>query len=68
VDLYIHSPNNPLWRGAQLMHRDKFAFTLSGMKISMDGVDMQSCYVELVLNSIVESIPSQHLQVYGCIL
>jgi hypothetical protein len=24
VELYLHSPNTPSWRGAQLMHRDNF--------------------------------------------
>jgi hypothetical protein len=24
VALYLHSPNTPSWRGAQLKHRDKF--------------------------------------------
>jgi hypothetical protein len=27
VELYIHSPNTPSWRGAQLKHRDNFIFT-----------------------------------------
>jgi hypothetical protein len=28
VELYLHSPNAPSWRGAQLgEHRDNFAFT-----------------------------------------
>jgi hypothetical protein len=26
VDLYIHSPNTPSWRGAQLKHRDNLPF------------------------------------------
>jgi hypothetical protein len=26
VNLYLHSPNTPLWRGAQLKHRDNFTF------------------------------------------
>jgi hypothetical protein len=26
VKLYIHSPNTPSWRGAQLKHRDNFTF------------------------------------------
>jgi hypothetical protein len=32
VELYIHSPDTPSWRGAQLKHRDNFtfAFTFSG--------------------------------------
>jgi hypothetical protein len=28
VELYLHSPNMPSWRGAQLKHRDKFTFYL----------------------------------------
>jgi hypothetical protein len=27
VELYLHSPNPPSWRGAQLKHRDSFTFT-----------------------------------------
>jgi hypothetical protein len=27
VDLYLHSPRTPSWRGAQLKHKDKFTFT-----------------------------------------
>jgi len=26
VELYIHSPNTPSWRGAQLKHGDSFTF------------------------------------------
>jgi hypothetical protein len=26
VELYLHSPNTPSWRGAQLNHRDNFIF------------------------------------------
>jgi hypothetical protein len=27
VELYLHSPNPPSWRGARLKHRDNFTFT-----------------------------------------
>jgi hypothetical protein len=27
VELYLHSPNTPPWRGAQLKHGDNFTFT-----------------------------------------
>jgi hypothetical protein len=27
VELYLHSPNTPSWRGVQLKHRDNFTFT-----------------------------------------
>jgi hypothetical protein len=26
VELYLHSPSTPSWRGAQLKHRDNFTF------------------------------------------
>jgi hypothetical protein len=26
VELYVHSPYTPSWRGAQLKHRDNFTF------------------------------------------
>jgi len=29
VELYLHSPNTPWWRGAQLKHKDNFTFTAS---------------------------------------
>jgi tryptophan synthase alpha subunit len=29
VELYIHSPTTPSWRGAQLKHRDNFTFYLT---------------------------------------
>jgi hypothetical protein len=28
VEVYLHFPNSPSWRGAQLKYRDKFTFTL----------------------------------------
>jgi hypothetical protein len=28
MELYLHSPNTPSWRGAQLKHRDSFTFYL----------------------------------------
>jgi hypothetical protein len=30
MELYLHSPNTPSWRGAQLKHRDNFTFTFKG--------------------------------------
>jgi len=29
VELYLHSPNTPSRRGAQLKHRDNFTFTFN---------------------------------------
>jgi hypothetical protein len=31
VKLYLHSPNTPSWRGAQLKHRDNFTFTFNNI-------------------------------------
>jgi hypothetical protein len=28
VELYLHSPNTPSWRGAQGEHRDNFVFII----------------------------------------
>jgi hypothetical protein len=42
VGLYIHSPNTPPWRGAQLKHRDKFTFypppKITGEVIVLNGL------------------------------
>jgi hypothetical protein len=35
VKLYLHSPNTPQCRGAQLKHRDNFTFTTSSHPISL---------------------------------
>jgi hypothetical protein len=34
VELYLHSPNTPSWRGAQLQHRDNFAFFTYGVDMN----------------------------------
>jgi hypothetical protein len=36
VELYLHSPNTPSWRGAQLKHRDNF--TLLSYVFKMTGL------------------------------
>jgi hypothetical protein len=28
VELYLHSPNTPVWRGAQLKYGDNFTFNI----------------------------------------
>jgi hypothetical protein len=28
VELYLHSPNTPSWRGAQLKHKENFIFII----------------------------------------
>jgi hypothetical protein len=32
VELYLHSPNMPSWRGTQLKHRENFTFYVHGVK------------------------------------
>jgi hypothetical protein len=36
VELYLHSPYTPSWRGAQLKHRDNFTFTFISWLISFE--------------------------------
>jgi hypothetical protein len=35
VELYLHSPNTPSWRRAQLKHRDSFTFTFTFSFLSL---------------------------------
>jgi hypothetical protein len=37
VELYLHSPNTPSWRGAQLKHRDNFTFSFYPHKLFLKG-------------------------------
>jgi hypothetical protein len=42
VELYVHYPNTPSWRGAQLQHKDNFTFTFTFMdlmEIMWEGFD-----------------------------
>jgi len=32
VELYLHSPDMPLWHGAQLKHKDNFIFMFTIMQ------------------------------------
>jgi hypothetical protein len=45
VELYLHSPNTPSWRGAQLQHRDNFTFTIRDFQIKLV-FNIQSSEVE----------------------
>jgi len=47
VELYLHSPNTPSWRGAQLKHRDTFTFTFI-CTIGYDEVHWDSAQVNLM--------------------
>jgi hypothetical protein len=38
AELYLHSPNMPSWRGAQLKHWGNFTFTSNINSISMEAV------------------------------
>jgi hypothetical protein len=35
VELYLHFPNKPSWRGAELKHREKFTFYLVAFNKSL---------------------------------
>jgi len=35
--IYLHSPNTPSWRGAQLKHKDNFTFTQHDMPVVFHG-------------------------------
>jgi hypothetical protein len=40
VELYLHSPNTPLWHGAQLKHRDNFTFCVLYNEIALSEVEL----------------------------
>jgi hypothetical protein len=43
VVICLHSPNTPLWRGAQLRHRDNFTFTFHDIFFSL--IVLMLCFV-----------------------
>jgi hypothetical protein len=53
VEIYLHSPNTPSWRGAQLKHRDDFPFTFflaqiaRSKRMSLWFIHMLECYVRI---------------------
>jgi hypothetical protein len=49
VELYLHSPSTPLWRGAQLKHRDNFTFTFTFTFITHL---FHTCYMPPILSSL----------------
>jgi hypothetical protein len=48
MELYSHSSNTPLWRGAQLKHRDNFSFYLLDPVVDYCGKfkEMVKCHLE----------------------
>jgi hypothetical protein len=42
VELCLHSPNTPSWRGAQLKHRDNFTFTFNDRSRFYNAVSLKS--------------------------
>jgi hypothetical protein len=48
VELYLHSPNTPSWRGAELKHRETLPFTAAGGGVSSCFADgrAESVYVQ----------------------
>jgi hypothetical protein len=53
VEPYLHLPNMPSWRGAQLKHRDNFIFylILRTLKWFANGVSGLNVYIYFTLNS-----------------
>jgi hypothetical protein len=51
MELYLHSPNTPSWRGAQLKHRDNFAFTFFVFVYSFDC----NCYLHFIITEKAEA-------------
>jgi hypothetical protein len=43
MDLYLHSPNTPPWRGSKLKHRDNFTFIF----VTAVKVQDQVCWVRM---------------------
>jgi hypothetical protein len=52
VELYLHSPNTPAWRGAQLKHRGNF--TLTNMLITLHTSDMNKFFTYILKCTIAE--------------
>jgi hypothetical protein len=44
VELYLHSPSTPSWRGAQLKHRDNFTFTFTPIHGQLNPVLISTPY------------------------
>jgi hypothetical protein len=44
-EIYLHSPNTPSWRGAQLKHRDNFTFTFDFASFVFFVMYLQTLYV-----------------------
>jgi hypothetical protein len=52
VELYLHSPNMPSWRGAELKHRSNFTFIGTALPLTLSG-GSGSRITDRGLNSIV---------------
>jgi hypothetical protein len=72
VALYLHSPNTPSWRGAQLKHRDKFtsAFLIAPV---LKGWSFDNLFVSFVMYSrdeifCLENLRNSQLMVWGVLI
>jgi hypothetical protein len=45
MELYLHSPNTPSWRGGQLKHRDSFTFIFYLYNPSVWLGDLRNSYI-----------------------
>jgi hypothetical protein len=51
VELYLRSPITPLWRGAQLKHRDNFTFIMWKNKVAVL-IILSMLFIRLLLSSV----------------
>jgi hypothetical protein len=50
VELYLHSPNMPSWRGTQLKHRDTFTFHSPNGNLQINHLYCSSIFLNIFLN------------------
>jgi hypothetical protein len=63
MELYLHFPNTPSWRGAQLKHRDNFTFFIVKTTASIlttalkspSNTDMKVTIMETSINDVLYS-------------
>jgi hypothetical protein len=69
VELYLHYPNTPSWRDAQLKHRDNFTFTFKYDGIILDtDIDSSISYMKFLENFNKSEKFSVHLAVFFVVL
>jgi hypothetical protein len=59
MEIYLHSPNTPSWRGAQLKHRDNFSFIIN---ITLFCCWIHSAYTVIIITNHDRIYKSQRLR------